>query len=849
MKNFKISKRNTDQLSEDQVDELYRVYGEMDGKQKNFKGTKREYVTKVASMIDIWLESNIKNPSNKLEGGGYQEDIVVLTTELDKLTKDLVKHTGFLNEALQNIADREKIIANPSTGKTVKEKKKTAENVIRNTYIPLRDEQVLKIKEIKEKIEEIKKKIKELEDKIKSEKLLAANKETFKKMSRLLVLANKQVKESTAVVEASEEYKEMEKIFRETFKLGPKIFEAGPIIRGTLPYLSKSTSTFEETTERDVPNPFTSNIPKVKKRLEEMGKTSEEKFKTMIDNAVKYKEVVSYLFGRPDPSSIDPTAAKNFFIALPFTKILELSPEGFEDRKVFSQHLSEKLRHALFATKEWTASTEAAYRSEHFIFWNYFATDLDKANRDVANFKLIGKILSQKQGSDRCDYDFINYVGDSKGKKTINTFETHKANPVQVNLDKILAILYRSMCRGATPGSVAYRNPRVIFNVYKSDNDVNDYNVNDPSSVMPFEVAFELNLLKLLNHPRNKSIKAKIERNWETDWQTSTPHKKQQMLNRANPIMEDIANLFKNYYFGSTETSKAAMITGKDCVNFFITPQIASVSDTVDTVRQKSLQNLVSESLDIIGFSKDLLPGFSVDRMPTYKDYAKLYMDPDLTVLRNFYGSKPDNYVFKTFPIGREVVIAPTIPETPAIEEKIKAYKDADILKLENLKKDLNDRLMASKAAIKPDYRADKTKINTFEKSLGLPITDYPLPVVEFSGVDKLTKPQLQLYLSDLFGVKDKSILKQLKPALVESVKSQPDYEKRIKAYVPEVKAVQPPIPGTAAAPENIIVESDSGSESDAESEGDVSGEGKPRKKGKGKPSKRCFKKVIKFYR
>lgn len=844
MKNFKISKRNTDQLSEDQVEELYKVYGEMDGKQNKFKGTKREYVTKVASMIDIWLESNIKNSSNKLSGGGYQEDLVVLTKKLNELTLDLENHTSNLKEALKNIADREDIIATTSTGKTAEANRKRAKNVIEKTYIPFRNQLEIKIKEINEKIEEVKKKIRELEDKIKSEKL-SSSKEALKKMSRLIILASKQVKESTAVVEVSEEYKEMENEFRKLFKLGPEIFEAGPIIKGTLSYPSKSTSTFEETLERDVPNPFTSRIPKVIKRLESMGRTSEEKFKTMIDNAVKYKEVVSYLFGIPDPSTIDPTAVKNFFIALPFTNILELSPEGYEDRKVLSQHLSEKLRHALFATKEWTSVTEAAYRSEHFIFWNYFATELDKANKDIANFKLIGKILSQKQGSDRCDYDFVNYVGDSKGKKTIGSFETHQAKPVQVNLDKILAILYRSMGRGATPGSVTYRNPRVIFNVYKSDNDVNDYNEKDPSSVMPFEVAFELNLLKLLNHPRNKSIKEDIELEWKTKWQTATPHQKQNMLKKKNPIMTKVTNLFKNYYFGTTEAPKSAMIEGKDCINFFITPQIADATDTEDKVREKSLQNLVSESLDIIGFSKDLLPGFSIDRMPTYKDYAQLYMDPDLTVLRNFYGSKPDNYVFKTFPIGREIVIAPTIPETPAIETKIKAYKDTDMEKLKKMKTDLDKKLNDPKKK-GYDYRTDKNQINAFEKSLGLPITDYQMPEFKFKSVDDLSKPQLKMYLSDLFGVKDKDVLKQNKPELVALVKSKEDYEKRIKAYVPKVISVQPP-----PAPANTIVEEASDSEASASDvESDVGdGSGKPRKKSKSKPSKKCFKKVIKFYR
>ena len=824
MKNFKISKRNTDQLSEDQVDELYKVYGEMDGKQKKFKGTKREYVTKVSSMIDIWLESNIKNSSNKLEGSGYQEDLAALTQELATLTQDLDKSNTFLQDALKNIKERESVIAGTSVEKT----KQSARRVIERDYIPMRDRHVLKIKELTEKIEEVKKKIRELEDRIKSEKL-SSSKETFKKMSRLMVLANKQVKESTAVVEASEDYKEMERIFRKTFKLGPEIFEAGPIIRGTLSYPNKKTSTFDETLEQDVPNPFTSKIPKVVSRLEKMGKTSEEKFKTMIDNAVKYKEVVSYLFGNPDPSTIDPTAAKNFFIALPFTKILELTPEGYEDRKVLSQHLSEKLRHALFATKEWTTSTEAAYRSEHFIFWNYFATDLDKANRDVANFKLIGKILSQKQGSDRCDYDFVNYVGDSKGKKTIGSFETHKAKPVQVNLDKILAILYRSMGEDASSRRITYRNPRVIFNVYKSDNNVNDYNVNDPDSVMPFEVAFELNLLKLLNHPRNKSIKEKIELEWETKWKTATPHQKQNMLKKTKPIMDDVADLFKNYYFGSTEVSKAAMIEGVDCINFFITPQIANATDTEEKVRQKSLQNLVSESLDIIGFSKDLLPGFSTDRMPTYKDYAKLYMDPDLTVLRDFYGSKPGNYVFKTFPIGREVVIEPTVPETPAIEAKIKAYKDTDMLKYERLKTDLATKI-AAKPVNTPDYRADKNKINAVEKSLGLPITNYPLPKVEFTSVESLTVPQIKMYLTKLFGVTDQTLLKQNKPDLVALVKSKDEYEKKIKAYVPP-----PPIP---VKPANTIVKSDTESGSDTDDDSDSgsvgSGRGKPRKVGKG---------------
>ena len=98
------------QLSDVEIDKLYKVYSEMDGKHKKFKGTKREYCATLAGMIDKFLEQG-KGP---LKGSGRHKTMLrrgIKQKETDKTslstitTNEIATFNGHKKTSLEKLTN------------------------------------------------------------------------------------------------------------------------------------------------------------------------------------------------------------------------------------------------------------------------------------------------------------------------------------------------------------------------------------------------------------------------------------------------------------------------------------------------------------------------------------------------------------------------------------------------------------------------------------------------------------------------------------------------------------------------------------------------------------------------
>ena len=537
MKNFKISKTKTD-LSEEQVEKLYKEYGKIDSKQKKFKGTHREYVNKVGGMIDHWLDSVL---SKRLSGSGYKEDLEEILT---------LKRT-----------EKERLVSSGD-----------------DTY------------DIDEEIKNIEKKLK-IDRKV--GKLYPLKEEMFNPV-------NKQ-------------------------------------ISGTKPHVRERA--YLEIPYDKVENPFLSKKPGFKTYLP--GGTPRDKYSAMIDKLVQFEVIFSCL-------SDDVTARKNMLVLLPFEHIFELTPIGSKQRKIFSQHLASIGRSTIYGSEEWNDASEASYRTEKFVFEKYISKGItDPTELMIEQFKILGKILSLEMYQNRVDFIFDFFTGDSKGKKSYDAIGSYTARPLQVNLHKIMSVIFNSI----DPETNVIGNPRILFTVYKSNNDINDYDESAPrgdeegKDKLPFEIIAELDIKKILDLPGNEAYKRRIIRQFK-HYETLTPGGKQQMLNNHVTINQYLLPATKNFF--GVPQDKNWLITGRDdCLNIPLTPM--EVTPSMDQERG-AIINAMCNKVKIIGYAKSLFPDLKEDEWPSPKDYGNLFLadnERGLDIIRDFQGEDKDNFEFK----------------------------------------------------------------------------------------------------------------------------------------------------------------------------------------------------------
>lgn len=633
MKNFKISKTKTD-LSEEQVEKLYKEYGKIDSKQEKFKGTKREYVDKVGGMISGWL--NAVNPKGKLVGGSLIDDL--------KAKQDLLNEAENHALHLQTLKD-----GAPKT-------KKIEEN---KEYIDELNEEVRILKEklgiFDVDIEGKKGVIKRLKDERKSINEAGASTEEIDK----------------AIKRHEKELLDLK--VGNLFPLKGEMFnKRNEVVPGTLPKVIEKE--YREVNKEKVENPFLSTKPGF---LTYPGSTPAEMFDNMMGNLHDFKDLF-------ESFSEDETALRNMLVVLPFKQIFDLTPEGKEERKLFVQHLTDKSRGVTHKSSEneWTEASEASYRSERFIFDHYIKSGIkDPEERKLQSLKLFGKILSLQQYQDSVDYAFPFFTGDSKGKKTVGAVGEHQSRTAQVSFDKILSVIFKSFGSNKTPTSIDEMiNPQILFNIYKSNRDVNMYNA-DPrattNKTVPFEMCLKLDIKEMLSDSKNTESAATIL-DWYKDWSTKSDKGKRQFFSKVGgfkrlrlPLIKDVV---LNYLIGNDVDTFGRKPNGE---SKFSADAWTAVSGTCLDIPLKTISepddkekamNKLKEKLKVVGFSNKLFPGKTLETI-TPADYGNLYSSEEgLSRIRHFHGDTYSNYTFEKLK-GVENVNYPTVIEDPPLAD------------------------------------------------------------------------------------------------------------------------------------------------------------------------------------
>jgi hypothetical protein len=610
------TKKVLPQLSDTKINKLYKVYSELDDKQQKFKGTKREYCGAVAGLVGNFVDKVIsKKP--KISGGAKGKTRAGILSEVKEIQRKINKYHSDIKleqKTLRRAGISEFQIKNAQSGITF------AEGRIRNLT-------------------------KELEEEL--QKPAIVDRITKKRGDIATAISN-------------------------LFPERASVFDEGKRYTITgVPEHSGISGVYKESAPKPgVKNPFyfppRAGYPEIKT---EHG-TPDEKFDTLIDYAYKYRTFFKKLLKE------DVTAAKNFLILAPFTEILEETPEGVTQRLRFTELLTSKGRNTIagtFAT-EWGPNSEACYRSEKFIYWNILnkrgGTTLSAEEIAERNFELLGKILSLNLANQRVDYNFLYYTGESKGKKTLNGMEfveavDYKGSTVrpQVNLSKILQVLYSSASHHDIPDTTTKRlkigKPEILFCVYRSDSRLNEYNSNDPTGVLPYEIILSLNIANILKDRKNielaKSLIPYINEYIKSD-PVKFPSATAALAYEKEPL-KILREMIHNHM-------------GEE----FSTGDIFTSLSTKDPVLSVNIAHKeLADKFGVAGYSKDLFEGVA---RPSAYEYSKFFTDREKhDVYEDFWGSLPENYNFPAVgSVGRNLteVQITTDPDGPEGATKIK---------------------------------------------------------------------------------------------------------------------------------------------------------------------------------
>ena len=871
MKNFKISKTKV-QLSEEQVEKLYKEYGKIDSKQQKFKGTKREYVDKVGGMIGEWLNATKPKvlPDKKSLIGGTKKD-------------DLKAHLDLIKDNRKEI---EKI-------ETARAKKRE----------PLTDNDHKKIAEFEAKIRELRLATPAFEREVEAEE---ANIQHMKELYEAVPSDDSEAKKRA--------YKEYLRSKVSKYFPSDVFDKTKKKIQGTLPFTRE-----KEYRERPqmVENPFLSTKPGFKTYA---GDTPRAKFESMLEELYNFKEIFECF-------TDDETAQRNMLVLLPFKHIFNITPLGVRQRQLVVQHLQDIGRAVVHKTseKEWSSSAEGAYRSEKFIFDHYLVGGLDPSKVAFENYKLLGKIMSLKQFQDRVDYVYTFFTGDSKGKKSVGGIGEGEAPYPQVSFDKIVAVIFRSLGDTSTPSTESMINPNILFNIYKSNVDLIKYNEEAPDTdeygdnKVPFEICFKLNLKKVLDFPLNQTEGHTAEIfSWYEEIQGKSDQEQQKFFSKKKfnvRCLPTIRTAVKNYLVGNEDTEFTMGVglyttTQGTCLDIPISTLTAPSGSTPAAVGKIRVANELKNGLDVVGFSNSLFPkAIEEIRVPTAQEYGDLFSTEEgLEIYRDFHGDTYFNYTFVdigderrlnmltqptvTIPedVGEAVadVVATAADTTPEITEEEKEAIDDEISRL--IFKDSGAVDALNRPFFRGTYETKKEKIEKLkedkpylflpEAASGVVVTSAtpittststsirgphqlpPQPPLRHADVKEFAHTTFQamskvtlLQLAYVTGTYDtlRTVSPYTKPQILEAIKKKlgaltdenpygvrPDgsikfFQIRTLAGEP----LAPPIEPTDVAEPDIsaAVGSDTTtSKGDTESDSDTtpSGRGKPRKVGKG---------------
>lgn len=405
-------------------------------------------------------------------------------------------------------------------------------------------------------------------------------------------------------------------------------------------------------------------IPGIDEEAKEYLESKKEKFDTEFrhytaglpsgdvvefDDAYKYRRVLEYLskIGDSGESFI---AVQNFFMALPFPKILDVDKDGYKERKAFTTKISQYPYHRI--NFEWTPEMEKSFRSEYFVFWTCLAKNFDNKETIVDNVKLAGKIFSKLLIEDPVDYSLKYFTGDSKGVIT-STVENASGNlyarSAVVTLRKIFVILSESaVIEGGKV--VKFNNPNLIFTYYRDISAMMEYSQDkiEFGGKVPYELLLKYSLVKLVesaSEETQRKLSAKI-----VECQSLGYYAKKSEYSKESTL-DIVDSLLSEHYGTSRENHEDLVRIANDKRTLFLPVGSGYARGTPDYERTKDIFTKAKSDLDIIGYSKVLFP----DGEPTIEEYSRLYRSKKSEV-KNYTGSYISEFHYKSI-VGGDAVI------------------------------------------------------------------------------------------------------------------------------------------------------------------------------------------------
>lgn len=648
-KNFKVvSPRIESGLSKQEIDKLYKLYSSMDGKHKKFKGSKEEYVLTVGGMVKSFLDNIGKESPNEKKGSGKESEYKrVLNYFMRKKRGIPIKLTKYANfkQFTSGYRDILHAIIEPETSDLLKdytpaeiEKFKTAlKNYNRDDYEKFKTAEETKTaivtgsKQTKAERDAIKLlkspeyKVYELEKKYNQRVQTFQNEDTPPPLPSSFYDVKRSFEEMDALKKVGtykkEKYRksvgkyfDKDEFISEEDQNDPEVQKKHKWF--TIPKIKheKTSGEYKQSGTMEVYKPFGTDVNVTYAELEKY--------------AVFYYKIMHRFVG-------DITATTNFLLAIRFPALADITLDGYGQRVDFISLLASRGRSPMKGS-EWTPSNEASYRTEYACYKLLIeGTGLDAQNYNMTELEirllLLGKIFSAEMGNAVIDFQFQNFIIESKGKKLLGSASDEKHPGMQVDVKKIAQLIFESFRDddSTEPKSIP-KQSNCWFIQYTEDEkmkkmrfkDSGDYDTtsqkfNPKLYNVPIEAVVSFDITKMLLDPRPAIQDAKSRLfQYIKEYCTTTTSKQKTKLSKTKPVQEAVFDMVRKYFSGTTELPLSSIGGNKqDSSEYTLSLDITEPE--------------ISSKLDLLAYApilfKPITDTIPTGTNPTVADYAEIW--------------------------------------------------------------------------------------------------------------------------------------------------------------------------------------------------------------------------------
>ena len=338
----------------------------------------------------------------------------------------------------------------------------------------------------------------------------------------------------------------------------------------------------------------------------------------ILDHARKYEYFLDNMF--------NDVAKANFLLCARFTHIIDLTPEGYEERVNFSSALANS--RLIGKKKSWTETDEAAFRTEYTAFCETIkkTPEYEDWDPEYTRFFCLQKLFSEEGTYNVFDFAGENINTEFKGnitegklqklfsegkRKADNTLGASAKISLQVDVKKISEMIFDAISR---PGLPKKSNLCIIR--YISNSKINRVVINEDGKAppqrnnLPIESIINFNLNKLFASETWLANKNEFESYARRYNSLTTPRDKTDYV-KSEKIDSAVAELVR-YYFNEGNTSTKADGTPKEIskTDVYIANKDAK-DEEGEPIKLKmfdlNIRNpLISEKLELWSISKNL---------------------------------------------------------------------------------------------------------------------------------------------------------------------------------------------------------------------------------------------------